>query len=119
MPHGGWPFAVLNDCHSNKNLSGTVPICMAAVRTEQRRNEQASLGEHLFDVIAMNPISFELLCLDRTMQRGKMASDFKAVKTQTHLNQDRVPFPRVSQEPSSYSYPGSLLNLVSSLRAEA
>lgn len=63
-------------------------ICVAAVKAEQRRNEQTSLGESAFDVVAMNLISFELLGLDRVMQRGKMGSDFKAVKTQTCLDQD-------------------------------
>lgn len=65
-----------------------MPICVAAVKTEQRRNGQMPLGEYLFDVVVTNLISFELLCLNRMMQRRKMASDFKAVKTQTHLGQD-------------------------------
>ena len=76
------------------------------MKTEQRRSEQTSFGEYLFDAVVTDLIGCELLYLDRAM-----VSDFKAAKTQTHLDQDRVPFPQVSQEPSSYSYPVSLLTL--------
>lgn len=65
---------------------------MAAVKTEQKRNEQTSLGECLFDAAVVDLISFELLCLDRVMPRGKMVSDFKAVKTQP-LAPGQSPFP--------------------------
>lgn len=82
-----------------------MPICMAAVKTEQRRDEQAPLGEYLLDVVVMNLISFELLCLDRVMQRRKMVSDFKTLKTQPL---------RPGQSPFSLSFSRNLQPLLSS-----
>lgn len=93
-------------------------VCTADVKTEQRRNEQASLGEYLSDVVVMNLISFVLLYLDRVMQRRKMVSDFKAVKTQP-LGPGQNPFsPSFSRNFQPF-LAGVSVHPVSSLLAEA